>query len=107
MKKTSNKNKIPRNKNRSIASPPMKRKGKKKLAETDKGVRTIIKVIKTCSDNLAYKNLFKVSKIMLGKSLLDVVLTLFSDFEHVFVQWEEVIFTIITSYPMLARIANF
>ena len=61
-------------------------------------------MIKTCSDNLAYKNLFKVSKIMLGKSLLDVVLTLFSDFEHVFVQWEEVIFTIITSYPMLASL---
>ena len=37
LKKTSNKNKIPRNKNRSMVSPPMKRKAKKKLAETDKG----------------------------------------------------------------------
>ena len=36
LKKISNKNKIPRNKNRSMASPPMKRKAKKKLAETDK-----------------------------------------------------------------------
>ena len=36
LKKTSNKNKIPRNKNRSMASP-MKRKAKKKFAETDKG----------------------------------------------------------------------
>ena len=37
LKKTSNKNKIPRNKNRSMVSPPTKRKAKKKLAETDKG----------------------------------------------------------------------
>ena len=42
MKKTSNKNKTSRNKNRSMVSPPMKRKAKKKLAETDR-VRTITK----------------------------------------------------------------
>ena len=35
LKKTSNKNKISGNKNRSMVSPPMKRKAKKKLAETD------------------------------------------------------------------------
>ena len=87
LKKTSNKKKIPRNKNRSIVSPPMKRKAKKKLAETDKGsYYCITKMIKTCSDNLGYKNLFKVSKLMIGQRLLDVVLMLFSDFEHVFVQ---------------------
>ena len=37
LKKTLNKNKLPRKKNRSMASPPMKRKAKKKLAETGKG----------------------------------------------------------------------
>ena len=36
LKKTANKKKVPRNKNRSKVSPPMKCKAKKKLADTDK-----------------------------------------------------------------------
>ena len=55
LEKTSNKNKIPRNKHRSMVSPPMKRKAKKKLAETDKGSYYN-------QDNLAYKTCSKSAK---------------------------------------------